>query len=279
MKRQRVINQKHIQIALEDLGIGIGSKVGLVHSSLSSFGYVEGGALTVIQALMQQVSRKGTILMPAFVQKIDGRPASYTERKKVWDIWKSSSDSGLITETFRKMSGVIRSDHPTYSICAWGKGAKEAVIGHKTAYGRPSPWDERAFGIGSPWDWMYKHNTHYLLMGVDFRACSMLHYVQSLYAELNGLYGENPPQWPQINGWMKVGNLLRERGLVNQTKVGNSVWYHIRTEALVDESLKILIDNPDMIKKIDIAPYGSEEWNKSIRMGKSNCLDQFRSIK
>jgi aminoglycoside 3-N-acetyltransferase len=38
----------------------------LVHSSLSSFGYVESGAETVINALMEAISDSGALLMPSF---------------------------------------------------------------------------------------------------------------------------------------------------------------------------------------------------------------------
>lgn len=36
-----------------------------VHSSLSSFGYIEGGAETVIEALIECVGETGSIFMPA----------------------------------------------------------------------------------------------------------------------------------------------------------------------------------------------------------------------
>lgn len=267
MEKQPKVNLEHVQRGLIHLGIETGSSV-MVHSSLSSFGYVEGGALTVIQALVQQVSKEGTILMPAFVQKINGKKASYMERRKVWDIRKSPSDVGLITETFRKMKGVVRSDHPICSISAWGKGANEATEGQKTAYGRPSYFDlsdETCFGIGSPWDWMYEHNTHYLFIGVDFNVCSILHYAQALYAEQNGLYKEKPPQWPDFN-FVEMGNLLKKRGLVNQVQVGNSIWLHIRSKVLIDESLQILRDNPNMIKKIKILTqedYDQKVWDRN----------------
>ena len=45
------------------LGIAPGSKL-LVHSSLSSFGYVEGGANAVIDAFLDMVGVQGTLLVP-----------------------------------------------------------------------------------------------------------------------------------------------------------------------------------------------------------------------
>jgi aminoglycoside 3-N-acetyltransferase len=48
---------------LRNLGVRPGDKL-LVHSSLSSFGHVEGGAEAVIDALIEAVSPGGTVLVP-----------------------------------------------------------------------------------------------------------------------------------------------------------------------------------------------------------------------
>lgn len=252
-----IVNHQHIQKGLAGLGVKCGSEV-MVHSSLSSFGYVEKGAMTVINAIIAQVSQEGTILMPAFVQKINGKAASYAQRACLWDIENSLSDVGLITEMFRKMPSVLRSNHPTDSICSWGRYAREATMSHKTAYGRPSPWDQRAFGIGAPWDWMYNHNVHYILMGCDFNCCSILHYVQALYAEQKGLVNKNMSEWPLFD-FMTVGSLLIQKSLIIQIKVGKSIWHHIRAKVLVDESLRILESNPDMINPVKCSICGSDK--------------------
>lgn len=47
----------------------LGLKKGMtieVHSSLSSFGFVDGGAKTVIKVLMDIITTSGTIVMPTF---------------------------------------------------------------------------------------------------------------------------------------------------------------------------------------------------------------------
>jgi len=50
--------------ALQQLGVRPGGVL-LVHSSLSSLGYVPGGPETVIQALLKALGPGGTLLMPA----------------------------------------------------------------------------------------------------------------------------------------------------------------------------------------------------------------------
>jgi len=58
------VTKKDLLEGFRKLGIMPGTVLE-VHSSLSSFGYVEGGALTVIDALVESVGIEGSIFMPA----------------------------------------------------------------------------------------------------------------------------------------------------------------------------------------------------------------------
>ena len=59
-----MLTQLDIVDGLKALGLEQGAAVE-VHSSLSSLGYVEGGAPTVIKALIEVVGEQGAIVMPA----------------------------------------------------------------------------------------------------------------------------------------------------------------------------------------------------------------------
>ena len=58
-----ILTQKNIVDILTELDIKRGDTV-LVHSSLKSLGYVIGGAEAVINAIIDRVGEKGTIIMP-----------------------------------------------------------------------------------------------------------------------------------------------------------------------------------------------------------------------
>ena len=62
MKHHRLILKQDMLAAFQELGMQQGMTV-MVHSSLSSLGYVCGGAQTVIRALLETVTREGTIVM------------------------------------------------------------------------------------------------------------------------------------------------------------------------------------------------------------------------
>lgn len=57
------LNKEDIVLGLQQMGIKQGMDIE-VHSSLSSIGYVNGGAEIVIQALKEVVGSEGSIFMP-----------------------------------------------------------------------------------------------------------------------------------------------------------------------------------------------------------------------
>lgn len=108
----------------------------IVHSSLSSMGWVCGGGVAVVQALMDVVSEEGTIVMPTHT--VDNSDPSEWENPPAPEDWWSiirenmpayhpdftpTRAMGKIVEVFRTYPDVKRSHHPTYSFAAWGKHA------------------------------------------------------------------------------------------------------------------------------------------------------------
>ena len=60
-----MITRAGICRALDSLGLREGDCV-MMHSSLSALGYMEGGADTVVDALLDAVGPTGTLLVPVF---------------------------------------------------------------------------------------------------------------------------------------------------------------------------------------------------------------------
>ena len=65
MKKEVRVTKEEVKKGLNRVGLKEEDVV-LVHSSLSSFGYVEGGPDTIIDALLETVGKKGTVVMPTF---------------------------------------------------------------------------------------------------------------------------------------------------------------------------------------------------------------------
>ena len=132
-----ILTQKNIVDILTELDIKRGDTV-LVHSSLKSLGYVIGGAEAVINAIIDRVGEKGTIIMPTqTIEMSDPSTWLYPPvAPEFWDIIRKallpynkdttpvSKGIGVIPETFRKFNGVIRTSHPLYSFAIWGELAR-----------------------------------------------------------------------------------------------------------------------------------------------------------
>lgn len=103
-----------------------------VHSSLSSFGWVAGGADTIITALLQAVGQDGSVVMPA-AQASRGVPLTPEEwqRGLTWKVRVLDPDDlttptfqGRVADRFRTWPGVVRD-----SYSAWGAHADDFCHG------------------------------------------------------------------------------------------------------------------------------------------------------
>lgn len=162
-KKEKVhVTKDDIKRGFVSVGLNKGDVV-LVHSSLSSFGYVEGGADAVIDALLETVGSTGTVTVPTFC----GNPAEMEIGiEAVFDVANTPVDksTGITPEVFRKRKEAIRSPHICHSVAAIGPQA-EYVMGEGVS----------AYGPGSSFDRLYKLDSWNLFLGCGFNSCTALH--------------------------------------------------------------------------------------------------------
>jgi len=250
--------QEAIKAALREIGLKRGDTV-LVHSSLSSMGYVLGGPSTVIEAFLEVLDpTQGTLVLPTLCQK------DIEKRFETWDIANSPSDVGRITEVGRLRPDAIRSDHPTHSVAAIGAHAEELVRDHGDAYGRPSPWGPAAFGHGSPWQRLYLWDAQYLFLGVTMSCNTIGHFAQAkfvaecleqagdrrkqLAAELRGW--QKPGVWPDF-GFAVVEDWLQEKDAVRYTQLGEALLRATQARPNVNTIVEKLRTVPETFLKED----------------------------
>jgi len=238
--------------SLRKIGLKAGGTV-LVHSSLSSMGYVVGGAQTVVEAFLEVLDpSRGTLVLPTLCQQ------DLDERFDTWDIEKSPSDVGRITEVGRLRPDAMRSDHPSHSVCAIGAQAEEITRDHGSAHGRPSPWGPAAFGIGSPWQKLYLSDAHYMFLGTTTSCNTIGHFAQAkfvtecleqagdrreeLEAEVKGWQKEGV--WPNF-GFVIVEEWLEEKGAMRYAQLGDATLRATRARANVDTILEKLRTEPE----------------------------------
>jgi len=79
---------------------------------------------------------------------------------------------GLITEVFRKRRDVRRSLSSTHSLAGWGKKSEKILEGHEKC--------SVTCGPGSPFEKICQEEGKILLIGVDHRVNTTLHYVENV---------------------------------------------------------------------------------------------------
>ncbi|MEC0168251.1 AAC(3) family N-acetyltransferase [Paenibacillus graminis] len=154
-----------------------------VHTSLSKFGFIIGGAETFIRSLLEIVGEEGTLMMPSQTWKnLDPSTGVHWEEPAEWwpmirQHWPAYDKEitpaigmGVVAEMFRKWPGAARSDHPARSVAAVGRHAEYLTQDHDLS---------NIFGIGSPLDKLYHLNGYVLLAGVGYDKNTSLHLAEA----------------------------------------------------------------------------------------------------
>lgn len=235
---------------LKALGVEKGMTI-IVHSSLSSIGWISGGAVAVVEALMKVVTEEGTIIMPT--QSSDLSDPKHWSRPPVpEDWWQIIRDNvpafdsritptrgmGEIVECFRTYPNVVRSNHPLGSFAAWGKHAVEITMNHSLSM---------SFGEESPLRKIYDLDGYVLLIGVGYDSNTSVHLseVRSGACELiqvgapiieNGerVWKEFVEMDYESEKFVEIGVEFERKGTVKNGKIGNATCRLIKQRDIVD---------------------------------------------
>ncbi len=121
-----IITKVKLVADFKAIGILEGDTVA-VTLSLKSIGYIEGGADTFIDALLETVGSHGTIMMNAYTNTF---PASEIPSHYIFDPATTAPNTGIAPKTLLKRRGAIRSTHPVCSVVAIGENAKYLTQTH-----------------------------------------------------------------------------------------------------------------------------------------------------
>jgi aminoglycoside 3-N-acetyltransferase len=236
---QKPLTQKDIIDDLKRLGLERGAAVE-VHSSLSSMGFVKGGASTVINALIDVVGEEGAIVMSAYPVTLP-LPLTDEEKKKgilaKVRLLDENSDCktgmGVIADTFCRYPNT-HLGKVEHRVCAWGRDAEL----HSRGY-----------------EYLLSVDGWVLLIGVDINRCSCMHTAEDkvgLPEELTAhfeLPEEIEQQYPKdewyvqysdphkplpVDAWGKVQLEADRRGLIRKGTIGKAECMLFKGRSVVD---------------------------------------------
>ena len=215
-----MVTKNELKETLIKLGVEKGVTLD-VHSSLSSFGELEGGAETVIDTLKEIVTYEGSIFMPALRLSKElplteeDKKLGLTVKIKILPTETERTAMGIIADTFKKMPNTFCGTD-FIATAGWGKHGEEAVKG----------------GL----DYAIHNGGMALLLGVDIYKLTAMHYVEDCTPEyiknafasseeVNKIYPQN--EWftecghPPIKAWYTIQNMAYKKGLIKEALIGN----------------------------------------------------------
>lgn len=231
---------------LRRIGLRSGDKV-VVHSSLKAIGKTDGGAETVVSALLDAVGPAGLLAVPTFsYQATRFNPAT------------EPSVTGAITETVRHWPSAVRSWHPTHSWAMIGPDAARIAEGHHLIGG---------VSFGSPLDRIAQAGGKILLLGVGHAANTTIH-VGETHARVPYLdipfFADSPRTATVIAGEREipvdlidpsgcsrsfgmVEYILRRDESIRDGKIGNAISHLMSGVDVIDAAKEILAVEPDAL--------------------------------
>ena len=251
MERIRPVTRDDISAGLTELGVLPGDVL-VVHSSLKSFGTVQGGADAVIDALLDAVGPEGTVVVPTLSFQI------LKEKPYRFSVNHTPSGCGLVTEIFRARREALRSLHPVSSATAIGSHALYLTEDHlDTPCGATSPYS-RAAELGGK----------VVFLGASLASNSLFHCAEEI-AEPDYLgYAAVPDVEVTRKDGSRIvvtvrrydcadrgvrrylGNMepvFQERGLLRRTVIGRCRACAIDGRANIDCCVEVLRGRPDYV--------------------------------
>lgn len=154
--------------------VGQDFEILMVHSSVNHMRPMfTDSPLALVRMLIDFCGPTRTLAMPAFYfgENREGAHATFVRNPR-FDLRRTPSQMGLVTELFRRMPGVRWSRHPVYRISALGPLAETLTRDHEHA---SSP-----AGRGSPFEMMTRFRTRIIGIGKPIQVMTQAHHTEEL---------------------------------------------------------------------------------------------------
>jgi len=158
-----------LEAAIAKVGIAAGDTV-MVHSGFARTSGFTGTPGDVIDVLLRAVGPTGHLLMMSIPYR--GSSERYADSDPLFDVRRTPSAVGVISELFRRRDGVLRSLSPLHPVLAHGPLAAWLVADHDTA--------RRSCGRGTPFERFLSLKGTLLFVDAPYSSMTFAHYIEEL---------------------------------------------------------------------------------------------------
>lgn len=167
VRRYRSYAPAALRQALVDVGLRPGDAV-LMHCRLSPFSGFLGQPAEILSQVKDTIGAEGTLLMMSMPYRTSTR--KYLQTSPTFDVRRTPSRMGLVSEIFRRTAGVSRSLSPTHPVLASGPRAQWFLQAHEQT---PFPC-----GDDTPFSRLVEANAKILFFDLPLRGFTFMHYVE-----------------------------------------------------------------------------------------------------
>lgn len=238
-------DRRQLLQALRRLGVRDGDTL-MLHAGFSPHHGYRGTIETLTETLVEAVGPAGHLLMVSLPYRSSS--LQYLEKLRQFDVRRTPSMMGMVSEYFRRRPEVLRSLHPTHPILARGPRAEDFIRGHEDCI--------HPCGPGTPFDRLAQADGLVAFLNVPFGTFTFFHYLEHLVAPKLPfpLYTQRCYEVPVIDrdGHLRtvrthvytpetisrrrfevLENALRARNAIRRVSVGNTVIEAVRVQAAI----------------------------------------------
>jgi aminoglycoside 3-N-acetyltransferase len=166
-RRLFAYSEAQLEAAIASLGVQPGDAV-MVHSGFAPTSGFAGTPGDVIEVLLRAVGPAGHLLMLSIPYR--GSSQGYAESDPLFDVRRTPSKVGVVSELFRRRPGVLRSLSPLHPVAVHGPLAAWLVADHDAAL--------RSCGKGTPFERFLSLNGKLLFFDAPYQSMTFMHYIE-----------------------------------------------------------------------------------------------------
>lgn len=230
---------------LRRLGVRDGDTL-MLHSGFAPHHGFRGTIESLTDTFIDAVGPRGHLMMVSLPYRSSS--IEYLQQGRQFDVRRTPSMMGLVSEYFRRRPEVLRSLHPTHPILARGPEAQQLIAGHENCLFPCGP--------GTPFDRLAERDGIVAFFNVPFVNFTFFHFLEHhVSGELPfRLYTDEPWVVPVIDRNGETVNVktyvfaptairrrrfevleqaLRDRGLIAQWRIGNTRMEAVRVREVI----------------------------------------------